>query len=107
MYKIGVIGERDSVIAFLATGITVKNAENAKEAEDALESMAKEGYGLIFVTETTAANIKEAIEKYKKLMLPVIILIPGVQGSLGIGVKAVKENVEKAVGVDILSRKEG
>lgn len=107
MYKIGVIGERDSVIAFLATGITVKDAENAKDAVNALESMAKEGYGLIFVTETVAVDMKETIEKYKKLMLPVIVLIPGVQGSLGIGLKTVKENVEKAVGVDILSRKEG
>lgn len=107
MYKIGVVGERDSVTAFIATGITVKAAENAKEAVNAVESMAKEGYGLIFITETIAVNMKETIEKYKNEMLPVIILIPGVAGSLGIGLKTIKENVEKAVGVDILSRKEG
>lgn len=107
MYKIGVVGEKDSVIAFLATGLTVKDVENSKEAAKAIENMAKEGYGLIFVTETIAVDMNETIEKYKKLMLPVIVLIPGVQGSLGIGLKTVRENVEKAVGVDILSGKEG
>ena len=107
MYKIGVVGERDAIIAFLALGITVKPAENSEEAAKAVDSMAREGYGVIFVTETTAKGIEETIERYKREMLPAIILIPGSQGSLGIGLGAIRQNVEKAVGVDILSKKEG
>lgn len=107
MYKIGVVGERDSIIAFLALGMTVKAAETPDEARNAVDSMARDGYGVIFVTETTAKNIRETIERYKREMLPAIILIPGSQGSLGIGLQAVRDNVEKAVGVDILSKKEG
>jgi Archaeal/vacuolar-type H+-ATPase subunit F len=107
MYKIGIVGEKDSVIAFLAIGITVEAVENPEEAAKAVDNMAREGYGLIFVTEAMASNIKETIDRYKNEMLPVIILIPGVQGSLGIGLKEIRENVEKAVGVDILSKKEG
>jgi V/A-type H+-transporting ATPase subunit F len=107
MYKIGVVGEKDAVIAFLSLGMTVKGVENAKEAQMAIDGMAREGYGLIFVTETIAKEIDETIERYKNSFLPAVILIPGVQGSLGIGLQKIKDNVEKAVGVDILSKKEG
>ncbi|HBM80667.1 MAG TPA: V-type ATP synthase subunit F, partial [Clostridiaceae bacterium] len=43
----------------------------------------------------------------KNKLVPAIILIPGTQGSLGIGLQNIKENVAKAIGVDILSKKEG
>jgi V/A-type H+-transporting ATPase subunit F len=107
MYKIGVVGERDSVIAFLALGMTVKAVENSEEAMEAVDTMARENYGVIFVTETVAKNIEETIERYKNSPLPAVILVPGSQGSLGIGLSKIRENVEKAVGVDILSKKEG
>jgi len=106
-YRIGIVGERDAVIAFLALGITVKAVENPEEAARAVDEMAREGYGLIFVTETTAKDIGETIQRYKNQMVPAVILIPGSQGSLGIALAHIKENVEKAVGVDILSKKEG
>lgn len=105
MYKIGVVGERDAVIAFLALGMTVKAVETPDEAMRAVDSMAKEGYGLIFLTETVAKDIEETVNRYKNEMLPAVILIPGSKGSLGIGLAKIKENVEKAVGVDILSEK--
>lgn len=107
MYKIGVVGERDAVLAFLSLGMTVKAVETPEEAMKAVDGMAREGYGVIFVTETTAKTIDETIDRYKNLMLPAIILIPGSQGSLGIGLSRVRRNVEKAVGIDILSKKEG
>lgn len=107
MYKIGVVGERDAVIAFLALGITVKAADTPEEAMKAVDTMAREGYGIIFVTETIAKDITETIDRYKNAILPAVILIPGSKGSLGIGLAAIKSNVEKAVGVDILSKKEG
>lgn len=107
MYKIGVVGEKDAVIAFLALGITVKAVESPEEAMKAVDGMAREGYGIVFITETVAKDIEETIERYKNQMLPAIILIPGSKGSLGIGMAKIKENVEKAVGVDILSKKEG
>lgn len=106
MYKIGVVGEKDSIIAFLALGITIMPVETSHDAEMAINKMAKDGYGIIFVTETIAKDIKETIDMYKNEMLPAVILIPGSQGSLGIGLGRIKDNVEKAVGVDILSKKE-
>jgi V/A-type H+-transporting ATPase subunit F len=87
--------------------MTVKAVDGPEEAMKAVDGMAREGYGVIFLTETTAKTIEETIERYKNLMLPAIILIPGSQGSLGIGLSRVRRNVEKAVGIDILSKKEG
>lgn len=105
MYKIGVVGERDAVLAFLALGMTVKSVESPEEAIRAVDSMAREGYGLIFLTETMAKDMEETLNRYKNQMLPAVILIPGNRGSLGIGLAKIRENVEKAVGVDILSEK--
>jgi V/A-type H+-transporting ATPase subunit F len=107
MYKIGVVGERDAVLGFLSLGMTVRDVGNGEEAAKAVDSMAKEGYGLIFITETIAKDIEETIARYRNEMLPSIILIPGNQGSLGIGLAKIRSNVERAIGVDILSKKEG
>ena len=57
MYKIAVVGDRDSVLGFKALGLEV---------------------------------------------CPAQILIPGKEGSLGIGMANVKTAVERAVGADIL-----
>ena len=42
------------------------------------------------------------IEKYKEQLLPAIILIPGIAGNTGAGVRSVKASVEQAVGSDII-----
>lgn len=107
MYKIGVVGERDASLPFLSLGMTVKSVEVPTDAAKAIDLMARDGYGIIFVTETIAKDIEETIERYQTEVLPAIILIPGSSGSLGIGLQKIKDNVEKAVGVDILSKKEG
>ena len=46
--------------------------------------------------------LKDIIQKYKSHPTPAIIPIPSVEGNLGYGMAAIKSNVEKAVGVDIL-----
>ena len=49
-----------------------------------------------------AKHIEETIERYNNKVLPAVILIPSNQGTLNIGSKRISENVEKAVGVNIL-----
>ena len=80
-------------------GVTEEDAEDSQRTVDRL---AREGYGIIFITEQIARTIGETIERYKNHVLPAIILIPGNQGSLGIGLQKIRDNVEKAVGVNIL-----
>jgi V/A-type H+-transporting ATPase subunit F len=102
MYKIGVVGDKDSVLAFKAIGIDVYPVVEIEEARKTIDRMAANNYGVIFVTEQVAKDLTETIERYNKIMVPAIILIPSNQGSLNIGMQRIRDNVEKAVGVNIL-----
>ncbi|KXO16212.1 V-type ATP synthase subunit F [Peptoniphilus sp. GNH] len=102
MYKIAVVGDKDSVLAFKALGLDVKTAYNATDARIAVDSLAREKYGLIFLTEELAALIPDTIKRYDSMVIPAVILIPSNKGSLGIGMDRINKNVEKAVGANIL-----
>lgn len=100
--KIGVVGDKDSVLAFKALGIDVYPVIEDDEAKKTIDTLARNNYAVIFVTEQVAQNIEETIERYNKAVLPAIILIPSNQGSLNIGMQRISDNVEKAVGMNIL-----
>jgi V/A-type H+-transporting ATPase subunit F len=102
MYRIGVVGDKDSVLAFKSIGVDVYNVTDYGEAKNTVDKMAKGGYAVIFITEQIAKEINETIERYNRETLPAIILIPSNQGSLNIGMQKINNNVEKAVGVNIL-----
>ena len=102
MYKIAVMGDLDSVLGFKALGLEVCPAATAEEGRQALHRMAKENYAIIYITEQLAAQMSADIARYKDALTPAIILIPGKEGSLGIGMAGVKTAVERAVGADIL-----
>lgn len=102
MYKIGVVGDKDSILAFKAIGIDVYPVIEADEAKKTIDRMAMNNYAVIFVTEHVAKDIDETIQRYNRQTLPAIILIPSNQGSLNIGMQRINDNVEKAVGVNIL-----
>ena len=103
MYKIGIIGERDSVMGFMAIGFAVHEAPDAETAARILHRLARdESYAIIFIVENYAGIIAEDIARYKDMPLPAIISIPGRAGSDGSGMAAIKSAVERAVGADIL-----
>ena len=104
MRKIGVIGDKDSVLCFKPFGFQVCPAIVSKPEENrkAVDEMARDGFGIIFITEQIAETITETIDRYNKELAPAIILIPGSKGSLGIGLKRIRSNVERAVGMNIL-----
>ena len=102
MNKIAVIGGRDSVLGFPALGLETCIAENGEQAKAAIHRMAKENYAIIYLTEHLAAQIPAEIERRREDLSPAIILIPGREGSLGIGMAGVRTATEKAVGADIL-----
>ncbi|NTW71652.1 MAG: V-type ATP synthase subunit F [Eubacteriaceae bacterium] len=102
MYKIAVVGDKDSVLAFKAIGVEVFPVIETEEARKTIDRLASNNYAVIFVTEQVAKDLDETIERYNRALLPAIILIPSNQGSLNIGLQRIKDNVEKAVGVNIL-----
>ena len=102
MYKFGVIGDKDSILAFKALGIDVFPVVNAEEARRQVDSLARDRYGIIFITEQVAELIPETIQRYNNQIVPAVILIPNNQGTLNIGMDKINKNVEKAIGSNIL-----
>ncbi len=102
MYKIAVIGDYDSIYGFATLGLSICPVKTREEARDKLRQLAEGDYGIIYITEKTAAEIGSALDEYRERTLPAIIQIPGVSGNTGAGVEGVKKTVEQAVGSDIL-----
>lgn len=102
MYKNAVLGDAQSVQGFAALGLQVCPAENAEQARPILHRLAKEDTAIIYVTEQLAAGLTAELDRYRKAVTPAIILIPGKEGSLGLGMQQVKTTVERAVGADII-----
>ena len=105
MAKIGVIGDRDSVLLFKAVGLDVFFEDEGDSANRTLHRLAREGYVTVFVTEKLFAACAETIEEFNGQAYPAIIPIPDQAGSRGVGEKMLRQNVEKAVGMDILFNK--
>ncbi len=103
MYKIAVMGDRDSIYGFAAVGLEPFPITDTQAAADKLKSLAEGGeYAVIYITEELAARLEREIDYYSDRALPAIIQIPGVFGNTGNGMKAVKQSVERAVGSDII-----
>ena len=77
-------------------------AESAEEAKRTLHALAKENYAVVYLTEGYAATWRRSWERYKDALTPAIILIPGREGSLGIGMNNIQQSIQRAVGADIL-----
>ncbi len=101
MYKIAVLGDRDSIMGFKALGLDTHFVETTEEARHTLHRLAKEEYAIIYITEQLAADIPADIGRYKTSVTPAVILIPGKNGSLGMAAQALQSAVERAVGADI------
>lgn len=103
MYKIAVMGDRDSIYGFAAVGLEPFPITETKAAAEKLRSLVEGGnYAVIYITEELAARLEREIQYYSDRALPAIIQIPGVFGNTGNGMKAVKQSVERAVGSDII-----
>ena len=104
MLKIAVIGGRETVMGSKALGLDVYPVSGAEEARRTLKSVTGEGseYAIIYIEETLAQDLSREIDKFKDVPTPAIILIPGREGSTGLGQNALRAAVERAVGTNIL-----
>jgi len=104
MLKIAVIGGRETVMGFKALGLETYPVVDVAEANQTLRKLTRErdDYAIIYIEETLAAQLSNEINRYKDSPTPAIILIPGREGSIGLGQSALKAAVERAVGTNIL-----
>ncbi|MBQ8074857.1 MAG: V-type ATP synthase subunit F [Oscillospiraceae bacterium] len=104
MLKIAVIGSAQTVMGFKALGLVTCPAANADEARVALKNLTAEDseVSIIYIEENLSVPLKAEIDKFKDSPTPAIILIPGRDGSSGLGLSALNAAVERAVGTNIL-----
>lgn len=105
MYKIAVMGDYDSIYGFATLGLTLFPVkDDTEKAARILRTLAEGEYGIIYITEKLAASLEKEINRYRERMLPAIIVIPGVSGNTGSGMRGVRKTVEQAVGSDSIIR---
>jgi len=102
MYKIAVIGDRDSIYGFASLGLEIFPTESIEEGLRILRKLAETDYAVIYITEELCSGLREELERYSTQIMPAIIAIPGVKGNTGVGIAMVKKSVERAVGSDII-----
>ena len=102
MYKIAVMGDRDSIYGFASVGLDIFPVDDVTLAHRQLRQLAENDYAIIYMTEALCAQLEKELDAYRDAPLPAIIPIPGVAGNTGMGIALVKKSVEKAVGSDII-----
>lgn len=92
------------MIGFKALGLDVFPVETENEARQTLRRLSRpeEEYAIIYVEENLALALDNEIARLKDNVTPAVILIPGRDGSLGLGQSALQAAVERAVGSNIL-----
>lgn len=100
-YRIAVVGDWNSVMGFRALGLETYPAANTEEAKERVRTLAKEDCAVIYLTEQLAKDMPDVLERYKDALRPAIILIPGREGSLGIGKENIRRAIQRAVGTDL------
>ena len=92
-YQIAVIGDWESVMGFRALGLDTYPVNSAEEAREKIKELAKTNCAVIYLTERLAKDMEDVLARYKDELRPAIILIPGQDGSLGIG----KNNIQRVL----------
>lgn len=107
MSNIAIIGEKEIIIGFNLIGLKSFPVIDSAEAKLALEECSHRNYQVVFITDDIAQLITEEIEKYQKISPMSICILPNRIKDSELSMKLLRKNVEKAVGTDILFRKEG
>ncbi len=102
MYRVAVLGDKESIYGFAALGLDVYFVAEVDDAEATLKKLTQSDYAVIYITEQLAASLSDEIAKFAYKPSPAIVQIPGVYGNTGKGMENVRKSVEKAVGSDII-----
>ena len=104
MYKIAVMGGSDTVVGFKALGLDIFPVSDADEAKQVFAKITATdaNYAVIYLEENLSQTLSHEISRFTDRVTPAIILIPGRDGSQGLGLGALHDAVLRAIGTDIL-----
>ena len=101
--KIAALGEKDIMLIFKAVGADVFPVYDIDTAASQLRKIAKEDYGIIFITETVAIKLDYIIKEYIEMVRPSIVVIPGLGEKNNYAVEVLRNAIIKASGTDVFS----
>jgi V/A-type H+-transporting ATPase subunit F len=101
--KIGILGNKEATLGFKNLGVDIIVFDNNKSFFDNLEEIKKDDFGIVFITEDYAKGNEDILAKADQDVTPAFIIIPGIKGSEGIGLKKLKKTIEQAIGSDIIN----
>jgi V/A-type H+/Na+-transporting ATPase subunit F len=107
--KIAAFGEKDIMLIFKAIGADVyqvDRSDNMEYAEGKLKQLIKEGYGIIFMTETIAEKMDSIVKYYSNRVSPSIVIIPGPGERNNYAVRQLRSAIIRAVGADVMAEGE-
>ena len=80
-------------------------ASDSREARELLRKAAKT-YKVIFLTDIFCKDLEDLLHRMLEQAYPVVVPIPSDAGSNGYPVEVMKEQMERALGVDVLFNRE-
>jgi V/A-type H+-transporting ATPase subunit F len=100
--KVASIGDRESVLGMSVLGVRPCPVTEPREVPALLESLLREDYRIIFVTEELAAPWRHEIAEHMAATEASILMVPSRKGSRGRGLELVREMGIRALGADVL-----
>lgn len=105
MYKLAIIGDTDSVLAFQAVGMDAYLTEPAN-AEEVLKKQFRSGrYAIIFLSESLAGHTAEYLLQIGKEVFPAVTILPLGHENKNLGIERMRSICIRAVGTDLISKK--
>jgi V/A-type H+-transporting ATPase subunit F len=111
-YRTAIIGPEELISGFRALGVDTYSAENGSALLATLLRLRRGGgddategvrYAVVIAIEALVAELpSEEWEKVARGVLPAVVVLPGIEGSTGEGVRKLKKLAERAIGSDIL-----
>ena len=104
MYKLAVIGDSESILAFQAVGMDAYLVTKEK-AEETLRKQFRSGkYAIIFLAESLAVELIEYLHEIGKKPFPAVTILPLSHETLGMGLERMKTISIRASGTDVISK---
>ena len=107
MSNIALIGEKEVIIGFNLIGLQLFPVTQPEAAIKAIKECSQNNCAVIFITNEIAQTIMGKIEEYQKQSPMTICILPNRSKETELSMKILRKNIERAVGTDILFRKEG
>jgi vacuolar-type H+-ATPase subunit F/Vma7 len=101
-YEICVIGTEALLFPFLQFGFITYTPPSEAALRDYLQEAIDKNYGIIYIEDSYCFMVKDILDKYRDSLTPVFIPIGESEDGKSFSRLAVKEMMEKAIGMNII-----